>query len=85
MLYLITHSDMFVKCQSGYIKLQITAVTGPDGTVAKSSANGWLGTEFASQYCGSNPQEVFKGPMGRCKATTHSFLSLTSHRVTANY
>ena len=26
---------------------------------------------------GSNPEQVCKGPMGRCKATTHSSLSLT--------
>ena len=26
---------------------------------------------------GSNPEQVFKGPIGRCKATTPSSLSLT--------
>ena len=44
-------------------------ITGPDGTVAMSSANGW----------------VFKAPMGRCKATTPSSLALSSNRVTTNY
>ena len=33
----------------------------------------------------SNLERVFKGPMGRCKITTHSSLSLTSNRVTINY
>ena len=37
-----------------------------------------LGTGFKSE-------RVFKGPMGRCKATTPSSLSLTSNRVTTNY
>ena len=34
---------------------------------------------------GSNPEWVFKDPMGRCKASTPSSLSLTSNRVTTNY
>ena len=32
----------------------------------------------------SYPEWVFKGSMGRCKATTPSSFSLTSYRVTAN-
>ena len=55
--------------------------TGPDGAVVMSSANGrgsYLGT-------GSNPKQIFKGPMGRCKATTPTSFSLTSNRVTTNY
>ena len=58
--------------------------TGPNGAVAKSSVNGLVGTGFASRY-GSNPELVFKGPMGRCKVTIPSSLSLTSNRVTTNY
>ena len=46
--------------------------TSPDGAVAMSSANG-LGSHLG---IGSNPERVFKGPVGRCKATTLSFLSL---------
>ena len=34
---------------------------------------------------GSNPERVFKGTMGRCKANTPSSLSLTSNMVTTNY
>ena len=34
---------------------------------------------------GSNPEWAIKGPMGRCKATTPSSLSLTSNRVTTNW
>ena len=61
-----------------------SVVTGPDGAVVMSSANGPVGTGFAS-HTGSNPERVFKGPMGRCMATTLSSLSLTSNRVTTNY
>ena len=62
--------------------LLLTEKTGPNGTVAMSSANGLVGSGFIS---GSNPEQVFKGPMGRCKATTPSSLSLTSNRFTTNY
>ena len=41
------------------------------GAVAKSSAYGITGTGFASQYL-LQLEWVYKGPMGRCKATTHS-------------
>ena len=51
--------------------------TGSDSAVAMSSGS-HLGT-------GSNPDRVFKGPMGRCMATTPSSLSLTSNRVTTIY
>ena len=54
-----------------------THITGPDGAVAMSSANGLVGTGFASR--------VFKGPTSRCKTTTPSSFSLTSNRVTSNY
>ena len=60
------------------------SVTSPDGAVAMSSANGLVGTG-SHLGTGSNPVRVFKGPMGRCKATTHSSLTLTSNRVTINY
>ena len=58
--------------------------TGPDGAVVISSANGLVGT---GSYLGTgcNPERVFKSPMGRCKATTHPSLSLTSNRFTTNY
>ena len=49
--------------------------TGPDGAVAMSSANG-LGSHLGT---GLYPEQVFKGPMGRCRATTSSFFSLTSN------
>ena len=58
--------------------------TGPDGAVAMSSANGLVGTGFTSRYR-LQPRAGFKDPMGRCKATTPSSLSLTSNRVTTNY
>ena len=48
--------------------------TGPDGAMAKSSANGLAHT-----------QSIFLCPMGRCKATTPSTNSLTSNRVTTNF
>ena len=38
-----------------------TRVTGPDGAVVMSSANGLVGTGFASR----NPEQVFKDPMCR--------------------
>ena len=56
-------------------------VTGPDGALVMSSANG-LGSHLGT---GSNPERAFKGPMGRCKATTPSSFSLTSNRVITNY
>ena len=58
--------------------------TTADFTVAMSSAMGLVGTGFASWYW-LNPEQVFKSPVGRCKATTPSSLSLTSNRVTTNY
>ena len=59
-------------------------LTGPDGVVAMSSPNGQVGTGFASRYR-LQPRGIFKGPMGRGKATTPSSLPLTSNRVTTNY
>ena len=44
--------------------------TGPDGTVAKSTTNGLVGTEFASRL-----MRVFKGSVGRCVGLVHPFLS----------
>ena len=60
--------------------------TGPNGTVAKSSADGLVDTGFTSRYRLQN-RPGFKGPMGRCKATAPSSLSLISNRkrVTTNY
>ena len=52
-----------------------------NGAVVMSSANGLVGTGFTSRYR-LQPRAVFKGPMIRCKANTHSFLSRTSNRVT---
>ena len=52
--------------------------------MAKSSANGLVGTGFASQYW-LHPRASFKCPMGRCKATTPSSFSLTSNSFTTNY
>ena len=45
---------------------------------------GWLvlGSHLGT---GSNPERVFKDPIGRCVATTPSSLSLTSNMVTTNY
>ena len=43
----------------------VSGITGPDGAVAKSAANGPVDTGFASRG--------LKGPMGRCKASTLSF------------
>ena len=68
--------------------LHLKAKTGPDGAVLMLSANELVDTGFASRY------RVFKGPMGRCKATTPYSLSLTvrvpdlvtiGNRVTTNY
>ena len=53
-------------------------VSGPDGGVVMSSANGLVGTGFTSRYR-LQPGACFKGPMGRRKATTPSSLSLTSN------
>ena len=66
------------------VLMLVIAQTGPDGTVAMSSANGVVGTGFASQYQ-LQPRAGFKNPMGRCMATTPSSLSLTSNRVNTNY
>ena len=54
-----------------------------DDAVAMSSANELVGAGFASRYS-LQPRVGFKGPMGRCLATTPSSLSLTSNRVTIN-
>ena len=72
---LLPHKLLFVK-EDG--------ATGPDGAVVMSSANGLVGT---GSYLGTgcNPERDFKGPMGRCKATTPSSFSLTSNRVTTNF
>ena len=55
-----------------------------EGAIAMSSANGLVGTGFACRYR-IQPRPGFKGPMGRCKATTPSSFSLTSNGVTSNY
>ena len=69
-----------VKANAGENVIEIIlSITGPSGAVAKSLANGLVGTRFISQY------QFFKSTMGRCKATAPSSLSLTSNRVTANY
>ena len=67
-----------------YLKLNKTETknTGPDGSVVMASANGLVGTGFASRYQLQIPERVFKDPTGRCVATTPSSLSLTSNRVT---
>ena len=59
--------------------------TGFGGTVAMSSANGLVGTGFASRYRLLPRAGCLKAQMGRCKATTLSSLSLTSNRVTTNH
>ena len=51
-------------------------MTGTNGAVAMSLANGLVGTGFTSRYR-LIPKQVFKGPVGRCKTTTSSSLSLT--------
>ena len=48
--------------------------------VAISSADGLIGTGFASRYRLQPRTFFFKGPMGRCKATTPS-----SNKITINY
>ena len=58
-------------------------ITSLDGAVVMSSANGLVGTGFTSRYW-LQSRVGFKSPMGMCKATTHSSLSLTSNRTT-NY
>ena len=40
-------------------------------------------SKYTSRYQ-LQPRADFKGPMGRCKATTPSYLSLTSNKVTTN-
>ena len=47
--------------------------TEHDFAVAMSSANGLIGTGFASRYRLQRRIVVFKGPVGRCKVTTPSF------------
>ena len=59
--------------------------TGFGGTVAMSSANGLVGTGFASRYRLLPRAGFLKAQIGRCKATTLSSLSLTSNRVTTNH
>ena len=68
----------------GLAAFNVQLTTGPDGAVFMSSANGLVGTGFASQYR-LQPRAFFKDPMGRCMATTPSSLSLTSNRVTTNH
>ena len=51
-----------------FTKYRVDTNTGPDGAVAKSSANGLVGTRFVSRYW-LRPRA---GSMGRCKATTPS-------------
>ena len=51
----------------------IVFLNSPDGEVVNILASGLVGTGFPSQYW-LQPMEVFKGPLGRCKATTPSFL-----------
>ena len=61
--------------------------TGHDGAVVKSSANGLIGTGFASQYR-LQPSAgcwFFKCSMGRYKATTPSSFSLTSNQTDNMY
>ena len=53
--------------------------------MAMLSANGLVGTVFKSLYRFQPSAGFLKDPMGRCKATTFSSLSLTSNRVTINY
>ena len=60
-------------------------MTGPDGAVGKSKANGLVGTGFTSQYRLQLRAGFFKGPLGRCKPTTPFSFSLTSNTVTTNY
>ena len=50
-------------------------LTGPDGAVAKLSVSGLIGTG-SHHSTGSNPEQVFIDPVGRCKATKPSSLSL---------
>ena len=57
---------------------KFVCLTGPDGAVTMSSANGLVGTGFVSRYR-LQPERVFKGPMGKCKATTASFISFTTN------
>ena len=53
--------------------------------VVMTSANGLVGTGFVSRYRLQPRAGFFKGPMGRCMATTPSSFSITSNRVTTNY
>ena len=57
--------------------------TGPDGTVAKSPANGLVGTGFASLNL--RQHSWFLNPQLVCKRTASSSFSLTSKMVTTNY
>ena len=63
-------------------KLGLTRLLDPEGMyglsikikiVAKSLASCLVGTGFVSWYR-SNPEQVFKGPISRCMATTSSSL-----------
>ena len=48
--------------------------------------NIWAGKVLGSNLgTGSKPEWVFKGPLGRSKATISSSFSLTSNRVNTNY
>ena len=55
----------------------------PDDAVALLSANGLVGTGFASQYR-PNPEQVFKGPMDRCTVTTPSSLGERERNILFN-
>ena len=48
--------------------------------MAKSSANGLIGNGFTSQYW-LQPRAGFFYPVGRCKATTPSFLTNNSQNL----
>ena len=63
----------------------LATITGPNGAVAISSANGLVGTGFASGYR-IQPGRVFKDPMVKCKATLIPLLShLPLNTITTNY
>ena len=77
-----------LRCTATVLCLQTDSeygsLTSPDGAVVMPSATGLVATE-SHLGTGSNPERVFKGPFGRCKATTPSSFSLTSDRVNTNY
>ena len=59
--------------------MQVVYKEGRDDAVAMSSVNGLVDTGFASRYRLQPRVGFFKGPMGRCNATTPSSFSLTSN------